>query len=385
MQRYINALANVQTGLPLVGAAVLVQLYPSGTTATIYAVDSTSTPVANPLSTDVNGQFSFYAANGRYQLTITPQGGTPYVVTDILLNDEILIVDTIAQLRALPVPSEPDTYFVRGSSALGDFGHGAGFFYWNATDTTADNGGTVLVCTANGSNAGRFNGFNLNSLAPNTITGATYTVGIYDTQLVANPSGTLTLTLPSPSLYIGRRLTVKNISSYAVVSASANVIPLVGGSATTTILPISGVANTGIGTWAEMISDGTNWQIVRGSASPIGYKTVASVTVTGNATLTAANMMTGNILRSGPTSAYTDTTDTAANIVASIPNPVIGSGYELNIANTVAFACTLAAGGGVTLAGTTAIAASASRKYVVTVTNVVTPAVTITGISSGTL
>ena len=89
MQRYINALASAQTGLPLVGAAVLVQLYPSGTTAVIYAVDSTSTPVANPLGTDVNGQFSFYAANGRYQLTITPQGGVPYTLTDILLSDEL--------------------------------------------------------------------------------------------------------------------------------------------------------------------------------------------------------------------------------------------------------------------------------------------------------
>jgi hypothetical protein len=116
-----------------------------------------------------------------------------------------------------------------------------------------------------------------------------------------------------------------------------------------------------------------------------GATSVASNTTVGNSTLTAAKMLTGNILRSGSTAPYTDTTDTATNILASIPNAVAGVGYELTIANTVAFTETLAAGTGVTLSGTTAIAASASRKYVVTITNVSTPAVTITGVSSGGL
>jgi hypothetical protein len=116
-----------------------------------------------------------------------------------------------------------------------------------------------------------------------------------------------------------------------------------------------------------------------------GAQSVATNSTVGNSTLTAAQMVTGNIKRSGSTAAYTDTTDTAANIIASIPNAVTGVGYELTIANTVGFVDTIAAGTGVTLSGTTAIAASASRKYVVTITNVSTPAVTITGVSSGGL
>jgi len=93
----------------------------------------------------------------------------------------------------------------------------------------------------------------------------------------------------------------------------------------------------------------------------------------------------GVILRSGSTAAYTDTTDTAANIVAAIQGCQIGTAFQLRITNTVAFIDTIAAGAGVTLAGTTAIAASTYRDFVGVVTNVVTPAVTLTGTGSGTL
>lgn len=122
-----------------------------------------------------------------------------------------------------------------------------------------------------------------------------------------------------------------------------------------------------------------------GTGAVVGAKSASANSTVGASTLTAAQMLTGNILRSGSTAAYTDTTDTAANIVASIPNAVVGIGYELTIANTVAFTETIAAGAGVTLAGTTLISASSSRKFVVTITDVTTPAVTITGVSSGGL
>lgn len=121
------------------------------------------------------------------------------------------------------------------------------------------------------------------------------------------------------------------------------------------------------------------------NALTAGFKSPATNTTAGNGTLTAAEMQAGNILRSGPTAAYTDTTDTATAILAQMPNAQIGVGYELTIVNTVAFACTLVGGTGVTLSGNTSLAASSSRKYVVTVTGITTPAVTITGISSAGL
>jgi hypothetical protein len=94
---------------------------------------------------------------------------------------------------------------------------------------------------------------------PNTQTGSTYTVGTADFSIIANASGTLTLTLPSPGLSFGRLLWVRTIAAQTVVSAGSNVVPLVGGSAGTAIL--AGTA----GKWALLQSDGTNWQIMAGN------------------------------------------------------------------------------------------------------------------------
>ena len=110
----------------------------------------------------------------------------------------------------------------------------------------------------------------------------------------------------------------------------------------------------------------------------------ANATTTG-ATLTAASLVGGVITRTGPTAAFTDTTDTATAIVAAIINAQVGASFDLTIINTVAFAGTIAAGAGVTLAGTTSLAATSTRRFIGTITSVATPAVTLTGISSGTL
>jgi hypothetical protein len=60
----------------------------------------------------------------------------------------------------------------------------------------------------------------------NVQTGSTYTVSATDVVVVANASGTLTLTLPSAASYPGRVLWVKTVAAQTVVSASSNVIPL---------------------------------------------------------------------------------------------------------------------------------------------------------------
>lgn len=113
-----------------------------------------------------------------------------------------------------------------------------------------------------------------------------------------------------------------------------------------------------------------------------GAKT--AISTAGAGTLTAASIVAGLIMRTGPTAAYTDTTDTAAAIIALLNDPAVGDSWEINHVNGVAFACTIAAGAGVTLAGTTAVTASLVRRFHVQVTNVGTPAVTITGIGEMT-
>jgi hypothetical protein len=91
-----------------------------------------------------------------------------------------------------------------------------------------------------------------------TQTSATYTVLPSDGYLVANFAGTVTYTLPSPSagLGAGRRLMIRTVQNQSVVSASANVVPITGGAAGTAILSATA------GKWAELVSDGANWQVV---------------------------------------------------------------------------------------------------------------------------
>lgn len=91
--------------------------------------------------------------------------------------------------------------------------------------------------------------------APNTQTGATYTVSTSDTTIIANRAGTVTLTLLAAATYPGRRLRAVTIQAQTVVSASSNVVPLAGGSAGTAILAATA------GKWADLESDGTNWII----------------------------------------------------------------------------------------------------------------------------
>ena len=89
--------------------------------------------------------------------------------------------------------------------------------------------------------------------APVTKT-ANFTVAAGETWLINNKSGSsCTVTLPSASTNTGRVLHFQNYQAQTLVSASSNVVPLAGGSATTAILQAVAGAN------ATLVSDGTNW------------------------------------------------------------------------------------------------------------------------------
>lgn len=103
-----------------------------------------------------------------------------------------------------------------------------------------------------------------------------------------------------------------------------------------------------------------------------------AINTVGAGTLTAAGIVGGLIMRTGPVGAYNDTTDTAAAIIALLDNPAVGDSWRFHHVNGVAQAMTLVAGAGVTLAGVTANAASKVREYHVEVTGAAT--VTITGV-----
>ncbi len=108
-----------------------------------------------------------------------------------------------------------------------------------------------------------------------------------------------------------------------------------------------------------------------------------AITTVGAGTLTAASIVGGVITRSGSTAAYTDTTDTAAAIIAAVPGYVVGQTWSLTIDNTVAFAETLAGGTGVTLAGNTIIPPLCWGRFLVTITS--STAVSVRMVESGQL
>lgn len=88
------------------------------------------------------------------------------------------------------------------------------------------------------------------SIVANTILAAT------DSSIICSGSGTIALTLPAASALAGKIIRVRTVTNQAVNSASSNVVPLAGGSASTGIL-----TNTA-GKWADLQSDGTNWTIM---------------------------------------------------------------------------------------------------------------------------
>lgn len=80
------------------------------------------------------------------------------------------------------------------------------------------------------------------------------------------------------------------------------------------------------------------------------------ITTVGNGTLTAAALVGGQISRSGPTGPFTDTTDTAANLLTADGGDfVAGDTFLIRIKNLTAFPETITAGAGVTWSAVTVI------------------------------
>jgi hypothetical protein len=76
------------TGNALAGVSVLVKDFGTTTNSTIYS-DNAKTPLANPITTDANGHFFFYAEQGRYSLDLSGGGITAKTITDLWVDDVI--------------------------------------------------------------------------------------------------------------------------------------------------------------------------------------------------------------------------------------------------------------------------------------------------------
>jgi len=98
------------------------------------------------------------------------------------------------------------------------------------------------------------------STAPVTVT-ADFTVGTSSWYINNKSGSTCVVTLPTPSSYVGRQITIKNMQAQLVDSASSNVVPIDSTSAGTAVLLAV------VGNWVTMVSDGTNWVIMQRAAN----------------------------------------------------------------------------------------------------------------------
>ncbi len=134
------------------------------------------------------------------------------------------------------------------SSTLGE----STSFFWDNTNLRLGLGTNVPLSTLDVRGS-----FGLG--APVTKT-ADYTVAATENTTINNKTGsTCTVTLPAATTSTGRILRFINWQAQTVVSASANVVPLAGGAASTAMLAATA------GKWIEISSNGTAWQIVGGN------------------------------------------------------------------------------------------------------------------------
>lgn len=129
----------------------------------------------------------------------------------------------------------------------------------------------------------------------------------------------------------------------------------------------------------ELRPKGAGWavqrnDVVAGTNGSLAFnKQVNMITADSNQTMTAAQFRAGIIERSGMTAGRSDTTPTAALLVADIPDAVVGTSYEVVICNRngTAQTLTILAGAGVTLVPATVTAAQDKNlRLLVTFTNV---------------
>jgi len=148
-------------------------------------------------------------------------------------------IPTLSQYQATLV-SGTNIKTVTGNTLLGSGDVGTiGIAYGGTGSTTASGALTSLGAQA--------------IAAPTTVTTATYSISTTDLWVINNYAGSLTLTLPTASSYLGRVLNIQNYQAFTVVSASSNVVQIDGSATNTSILLDSS------GDRCTLVSNGTNW------------------------------------------------------------------------------------------------------------------------------
>ena len=133
---------------------------------------------------------------------------------------------------------------------------------WNSPDYwrlySVVTGAATVTSYTDAREIGRMTGLGTGLVAPVTKT-VNFTLGANENEVICNGSASITVTLPTASAWVGRKIRIKTRAAFTVISASSDVKPLDTDTAGTAILAATA------GKWAEMVSDGTNWVIMAGN------------------------------------------------------------------------------------------------------------------------
>lgn len=238
----------------------------TGTTLASNVVASSLTSVGTLSSLTVGGNVT---VNGDF----TVNGTTTTVnTTTLTVSDNIITLNNDVTTGA---PSENAGIEVRrGSSStvsirwnestdLWEYTlDGTNFVVFNAAGSLT---GTTLasnVVTSSLTSTGTLTSLTVNGPvsrgAPVTKTG-NFSLGSNENNVICNGTASITVTLPAASGATGREVLIKNTAAFTVISNASNVVPRAGGAAGTAILAATA------GSWARLVSDGTNWIIMAGA------------------------------------------------------------------------------------------------------------------------
>ncbi|HYD54582.1 MAG TPA: hypothetical protein VEA99_18250 [Gemmatimonadaceae bacterium] len=130
-----------------------------------------------------------------------------------------------------------------------------------------------------------------------------------------------------------------------------------------------------------------NIQSPRFSGLPLPAFVVSTIATAAAVTFSAAQVLGGLILRDPAGAGRADLLPTAADLLALMPSPAVGMGFEFTIRNTAdaAETITVTTNTGLTLSGTMTIAQNNTKRFLVVFTNVTTGSVAATVYSLGTV
>ena len=124
----------------------------------------------------------------------------------------------------------------------------------------------------------------------------------------------------------------------------------------------------------RIVQDAASCPAVHVQGPTIGGQAATASNNTNGVTITIAMIMTQGVMATGRGTSKTDTTDTAANIVAAIPNVRVGDSIDFLYSNMSSNAVTLAGGTGVVMTNTAAasfsVAAASGRMFRFVVTGI---------------